>query len=403
MESKIEKILPILQCPRTKTALRAFDQELVSEAGERYPFVNGKPILVRNIEPLHTTPPARNIISKNTVDFTLNGAFRPDVLVLHLGCGDVPAPDPRVISLDVIPTASADIVAEAEALPFAENSVDFIYSGAVFEHLHAPLDAIAEVRRVLKEGGELYIDTAFMQTYHGFPSHYFNMTPQAIETFLVDDFHLLGSVLPRNGSVVSSLPNLLGRLLSALPAARAERIRDMKVGEFITALTAQRNMPNELIDGLSHYSQRAMAACYVVKGRKPLNYREGVARAEAAIGKDGWKSLKRRYYAARNAVMRAHHEVDYFRRLASEAGARSEKIKSAHKLEDYLHAGAVADPMAVDSWSLAIARLERFVSQMTEIRNQWIRRYLAAKARAPTDSAPAESSSPPEKARHAEP
>lgn len=39
------------------------------------------------------------------------------------------------------------------ALPFPENSFDFVFAHAVFEHLHDPKSALAQVRRVLRLGG----------------------------------------------------------------------------------------------------------------------------------------------------------------------------------------------------------------------------------------------------------
>ena len=86
--------------------------------------------------------------------------------------------------MDFLPCPNVDIVCEAESLPFRSASIDLVESGAVFEHLHDPWAATAEVKRVLKPGGIFLIDTAFMQGYHGFPGHYNNMTPQAVETHL---------------------------------------------------------------------------------------------------------------------------------------------------------------------------------------------------------------------------
>ena len=45
-----------------------------------------------------------------------------------------------------------------------------------------------------------YIDTAFLQSYHGFPNHYFNMTPLAVESLLVDDFLLVEAYVPKSAT-----------------------------------------------------------------------------------------------------------------------------------------------------------------------------------------------------------
>src|SRR5262249_12431230 len=154
---------------------------LVSEGGHAYPILDGKPVLVRRPRPMHLTPPPRAIISQNVPEYRVPALIdRPDQFVLRLGSGNGRSPDPRATPRDVLPCDSVDVVAEAESLPFANDTFDYVESGAVFEHVHDPLSAAREVRRVLKPGGRLRIDTAFLQAYHGFPSHYFNMTPQAV-------------------------------------------------------------------------------------------------------------------------------------------------------------------------------------------------------------------------------
>lgn len=47
--------------------------------------------------------------------------------------------------------------ASAYALPLPDNSVDMVFSHALFEHLSKPLSVLAEARRVLRAGGRLAV------------------------------------------------------------------------------------------------------------------------------------------------------------------------------------------------------------------------------------------------------
>lgn len=370
---KYQRYLDILRCPRTHEDLVVSGDALSSPSGERYPIVNGIPVLVKNIEPLHVTPPEESLLSKNSSHFDGSPNLPDDAVIIHLGCGDIPSRDPRVISLDILPTSSVDVVAEAEALPFKTGSVDQVVSGAVFEHLYDPSAAIEEVRRVLKPGGTLHIDTAFMQTYHGFPSHYFNMTPQAIETLLVDDFELVQSGVPDSGSVTHTLIGILNRLQRILPEPQAKRFRAMSVQELLDALSANKSRSNPLFSGLSEFSHMAMAASYVVVGRKPADYDRGREQAAREVGVDAWNRMKRRYYAARLAVIFRHHEVDLYRKRCQLSGKQPKTVPVVEGLHAYLAEGKIADTMVPGEWTAASDRLDSIAAGLIGARNVWLR------------------------------
>jgi SAM-dependent methyltransferase len=99
-------------------------------------------------------------------------------VVLDFGAGH-PHPDrlyPHVLLHEAVTSNQIDVVSLTPRLPYRDNAFDAIISQAVFEHIPRPWEVARELHRVLKPGGQIHIDTAFMQPFHSDPDHYFNMT-----------------------------------------------------------------------------------------------------------------------------------------------------------------------------------------------------------------------------------
>jgi SAM-dependent methyltransferase/uncharacterized protein YbaR (Trm112 family) len=107
--------------------------------------------------------------------------------VLDLGGGDRRHVDPRVFNLEYLPYYRVDLYADGLKLPFADKSFDFILSQAVLEHVPDPAHAVSEILRVLRPGGKIYAEFAFMQPLHAVPFHFFNITPHGA-TLLFERF-----------------------------------------------------------------------------------------------------------------------------------------------------------------------------------------------------------------------
>jgi len=95
--------------------------------------------------------------------------------VLALGGGPFRV-HPKVINLNIFPLLNVDLVGDAHRLPIESSSIDGVHCEAVFEHLSDPVDAAAELFRVMKPGALGYVCTPFLQAFHGYPSHYQNFT-----------------------------------------------------------------------------------------------------------------------------------------------------------------------------------------------------------------------------------
>jgi SAM-dependent methyltransferase len=82
-----------------------------------------------------------------------------------------------------------DVVADIHVLSqaFAPDSQDAIIACSVFEHVQRPWIGAAEIARVLRPGGQVFVQTHFAFPIHGYPSDYWRYTREALETIFGAD------------------------------------------------------------------------------------------------------------------------------------------------------------------------------------------------------------------------
>lgn len=382
MDERIRELLPILRCPRTHRALRFDHGKLVSDGGEQYPIINGKPILVRSPQTLHLTPPAPAHISQNQKRYVVEERSSvSEGRCLHLGSGNVPCSDPRVVSFDVLPCENVDVVGEAEELPFVDDVFELVDSGAVFEHLRDPLRAIKEVKRVTAPDGRYLIDTAFLQSYHGFPAHYFNMTPLAAESFLVDDFVLEDSHVPGSATPVQALLDLSERFLATLPKEKRLEVEGLSLRDLLEALKNDAPFRNQLLQEFSEYSNRSLAASFVIAARKPARWKETQLLwvREPALAEEA-QLARREYYELRMAVILRHHEIFLYERLCRENGLewKAGRPNEPAPIADILSGCRPDDILSHESVVLANDALRGAEQDLRAIREEWLKLYTGA-------------------------
>ncbi len=104
-------------------------------------------------------------------------------LILNVGSGDDCAHE-RVINFDLDLLPGVDVVGNGENLPFLDEEFDLIINQAVLEHVKRPEKIINEIFRVLKKSGYVYVETPFLQEYHGFPLDFQRYTLMGLENLL---------------------------------------------------------------------------------------------------------------------------------------------------------------------------------------------------------------------------
>ncbi len=113
--------------------------------------------------------------------------------VLIVGAGKEPYKELLKFAENVIVTdvgawhVGLDYIADAHALPFLEESFDYVIATEVFEHLRKPEQATREILRVLKPGGKAVVTIPFMFRIHGDPCDYQRLTRTGLEV-LFEDF-----------------------------------------------------------------------------------------------------------------------------------------------------------------------------------------------------------------------
>lgn len=145
---------------------------------------------------------------------TLIDALPAHAVVINIGAGAKPT-DPRAFNIDFVAEPGIDLVANAYALPFKDQSVDMVIAESLFEHLEQPERSVAEAHRVLKPGGTLFVVTPFMLGFHSSPGDFYRWTIPGMQVLLGDfDMVHAGTQVGPTGALTAIMREWFGVLLS---------------------------------------------------------------------------------------------------------------------------------------------------------------------------------------------
>ncbi len=187
--------------------------------------------------------------------------------LLDVGCGYMPyrsllerpaGPVTRYVGLDLPANgySQPDVEWDGKTIPLAGGAFDAALATEVFEHCPAPEVVMAEIARVLRVGGVLFLTVPFLWPLHCVPHDEYRYTPYSLERHLRRSG--FGEVtLSALGGWDSSLAQMLGLWISRRPMRRSfKRLLSYGAAPVIRWLSSRDRTPVDfgscpMITGLS--------------------------------------------------------------------------------------------------------------------------------------------------------
>jgi len=117
---------------------------------------------------------------------------------------------PNVLNVDLFYYPNAHVLANAEHLPFPDNTFDRVCSDQVLEHLSAPRAVVAEMIRVTKPGGLIYSAAPFMYPLHPSPKDYTRWSVEGLAAMFA------GHTVVESGVLIGPVSGMISVLASGL-------------------------------------------------------------------------------------------------------------------------------------------------------------------------------------------
>lgn len=202
------ELLTLLRCPRCRSTM---DLEIRGDSlscpgcGASYPVLGATPALLPEDQDVIIM--SGNHRSNPFPTELFDWLESLDGYSLHLGAGSTMQRPTRCVELEYSMFRNTTVVGDALVLPFKDETFDAIVSFNTFEHLADPQTAAREVFRVLKPGGRIVIQTAFLQPLHEEPYHFYNATEHGVRHWF-SEFEVDECTVPPD----MTIPHMLGWL-----------------------------------------------------------------------------------------------------------------------------------------------------------------------------------------------
>ena len=283
--ARLEMLLPLLACPTCRARLGREAEGLRCGACSRaYPIVEGRPAFLPGDGEMPRLMPPEKLSNQVVPEYVAMLESTPG-WSLNIGAGGTERSIERCIELEYTIFRNTDVSSDAHALPFADDTFDAVVSFNTFEHLADPARAAGEIYRVLKPGGRLVLQTAFLQPLHEGPHHYYNATEFGLRRWF-SAFEDAEISVPFNFQPAHVMAWVISENLKAAKTHLGEEVRDrmaaMTLGEWehMWDWPATRGAPAyNALQGLPLEVQKGISAGFQISATKPVRtHTDGAAR-----------------------------------------------------------------------------------------------------------------------------
>ena len=267
---RLKRIEPYLRCPTCKGDLTDQGETVIcNECGETFPKTDQHfDFLTEELREQFKIVDTDAVSAHRYDGLAMNYvAAHRDGLVLDCGAGYRESPYPNVINYEIVPYSSTDVLGVGERLPFADNTFDVVFSFAVLEHVTDPFTCAQEMIRVLKPGGILYAQVPFLQPYHGYPHHYYNMTQAGLANLFDQTLETEFQDIQAFGEPIFSLSWFLKSYSEGLPPKAKKKFLKMKVQDLLQ--DGQNYFAESWVKELPEHKKVELACTTRYLGRKP--------------------------------------------------------------------------------------------------------------------------------------
>jgi SAM-dependent methyltransferase len=136
----------------------------------------------------------------------------------------------KLVCVDIAPGPGVDLVADIHNMHMVQSdSVDFVSCVSVLEHVRNPQKAMAEIRRILRPGGVVYINVPFLFPFHADPDDFYRFSYKGID-LLCAEFEKVDSGFNRGPA--STMQHLLVHFLAMLFSFNSRTLYGVNVDIF---------------------------------------------------------------------------------------------------------------------------------------------------------------------------